>query len=84
MQATNLSDFRKDLKKYLDSVTEDHETVIINRGKRKSAVVISLDEYNSFIETNYLLSSGKNAERLESALNKAIKGDTLQKDLIEE
>ncbi len=84
MQTTNMSEFRKYLKKFLNIVTDDHETVIINRGEKKAAVIISLDEYNSFIETNYLLSSKKNAERLESALNKANNGKTFTKDLIEE
>jgi len=84
MQTANMSEFRKDLKKFLNIVTDDHETVIINRGDKKAAVIISLDEYNSFIETNYLLSSKNNTERLESALYKANKGETFQKDLIEE
>lgn len=29
---TNVSDFRKNIKKYLDKVTRDFETLIINRG----------------------------------------------------
>ena len=44
MQTTNMSEFRKDLKKFLNIVTDDHETVIINRGEKKAAVIISLDE----------------------------------------
>ena len=47
MLTATISDFRKDIRKYLDSVTNNFETLIINRGKDSGVVVISLDEYNS-------------------------------------
>jgi len=40
MLTTSISDFRKDIKKYLDNVTENFETLIINRGKDSGVVVI--------------------------------------------
>ena len=46
MLTTTLSDFRKDIKTYLDKVTQSFETLIINRGKDTGVVVISLEEYN--------------------------------------
>ena len=57
MLTTSISDFRKDIKKYLDNVTENFETLIINRGKESGVVVISLDEYNSLNATQHELSS---------------------------
>lgn len=57
MLTTTISDFRKNIKKYFDSVTEDFETLIINRGKESGVVVISLDEYNSLTATQHELSS---------------------------
>ena len=62
------------MKKYLDYVTEDYETLIINRGRGKGAVMISLDEYNSLMETMYLLSSKANADNLYEAMQQEKEG----------
>ncbi len=84
MIVTNISDFRKDIKFYFDRVAKSFETLIINRGKDSGIVVISLEEYNSLIATNYELSSRANEKRLDSAIDKFRKGDSFSKDLIEE
>ena len=84
MITTTLSDFRKDIKKYLDRVTKNFETLIINRGKDNGVVIISLDEYNSLTATQYELSSKINEARLDSAIEKLKSGSSFQKDLIEE
>ena len=84
MLAANISDFRKDIKLYLDKVSKNFETLIINRGKNENIVVMSLDEYNSLIATSYELSSKRNEMRLDSAIEKLKKGKSLTKDLIEE
>ena len=84
MLVANVSDFRKDIKSYLDKVAEDFETLIINRGKNESIVIMSLDEYNSLMATNYELSSRKNEMRLDSAIEKLKEGKSFTKGLIEE
>ena len=84
MLTTTISDFRKNIKKYLDRVTENFETLIINRGKDNGVVTISLDEYNSLYATQHELSSKINEQRLDSAIEKFKKGESFQKDLIEE
>jgi antitoxin YefM len=53
MLIATISDFRKNIKKYLDSVSDDFETLIINRGQSSGVVVISLDEYNSLNATQH-------------------------------
>ena len=83
MLTTSISDFRKNIKKYLDNVTKDFETLIINRGKENGVVIISLDEYNSLTATQYELSSKENERRLDSAIEKLKIGKSFQKDLIE-
>ena len=83
MITTTISDFRKDIKRYLDRVTENFETLIINRGKDTGVVIISLDEYNSLYATQHELSSKTNEKRLDSAIDKLKKGSSFQKDLIE-
>lgn len=83
MLTTTISDFRKDIKRYLDRVTENFETLIINRGKDTGVVVMSLDEYNSLSATQHEFSSKTNEKRLDSAIEKLKKGSSFQKDLIE-
>jgi len=84
MLTTTISDFRKNIKKYLDKVTENFETLIINRGKDNGVVIISLDEYNSLYATQHELSSKINEQRLDSAIEKLRNGESFQKGLIEE
>lgn len=83
MLTTTISDFRKDIKKYLDRVTENFETLIINRGKDSGVVIMSLDEYNSLNATNHEFSSNANEMRLDSAIEKLKNEKSFQKDLIE-
>ena len=83
MITTTISDFRKDIKRYLDSVTKNFETLIINRGKDKGVVIISLEEYNSLTATQYELSSKTNEMRLDSAIEKLKSGDSFNKNLLD-
>jgi antitoxin YefM len=83
MLTTTISDFRKDIKQYLDRVTNDFETLIINRGKDSGVVIMSLDEYNSLFATYHEMSSKTNEKRLDSAIEKLKTGSLIQKDLLE-
>ena len=84
MLTTSISDFRKDIKKYLDNVTQNFETLIINRGKDSGVVVISLEEYNSLNATQHELSTKTNENRLDSAIEKLKSGSSFQQELIVE
>ena len=84
MLIASISDFRKDIKKYLDKVIENFEPLIINRGKDSGVVIISLDEYNSLNATKHELSSKINEARLDSAIEKLKTNSSFQKELIEE
>ena len=84
MITTTISDFRKDIKKYLDRVTDNFETLIINRGKDTGVVIISIEEYNSLRVTQHELSSRINEARLDSAIEKIKRGTSFPKDLLEE
>ena len=83
MITTTISDFRKDIKSYLNKVTQNFETLIINRGKDSGVVIISLDEYNSLQTTQHELSSEANEKRLDSAIAKFKQGKSFSKDLLE-
>jgi len=85
MLTATISDFRKDIKRYLDKVSQNFETLIINRGKDTGIVIISLEEYNSLTATQHELSSRKNEQRLDSAISKfETNSDSFTKDLLEE
>ncbi|SCY35413.1 antitoxin YefM [Nonlabens sp. Hel1_33_55] len=82
MQTATVSDFRKDIKTYLDNVVKNFETLIINRGKKAGIVVMSLDEYNSLMATNHELTSRSNEQRLDAAIQKLKEGKGNEKELI--
>ena len=84
MIAANFTEFRAGLKKYLDCVEDNNETLIIKRGSGSGTVMISLSEYNSIMETLHLLSSKANADRLYESIGQLKEGKSLQKELIEE
>jgi len=84
MLTTSISDFRKDIKRYFDDVTQNFETLIINRGKDNGVVIMSLAEYNSLIATKHELSSKENEKRLDSATEKLKSKNATSQNLIEE
>jgi len=84
MLTTTLSDFRKDIKRYFDNVTQNVETLIINRGKDNGIVIMSLAEYNSLCATQHEMSSKENERRLDSAIEKLKSGNSTGKNLMEE
>ena len=84
MIAANYTEFRTRLKNYLDNVEFNNETLIIKRGSGKGTVLLSLDEYNSIMETLHLLSSKKNAKRLFESIDQIKTGKKVQHNLIEE
>jgi len=84
MLTTSISDFRKDIRKYIDNIIDNFDTMIINRGKDNGVVIMSLKEYNSLRATELELSSKNNEKRLDSAIEKLKEGKSFQKELIEE
>ena len=84
MLIASVSDFRKNIKSYLDKVSRNFETLIINRGKDSGIVVMSLAEYNSLMATNHELSSRANEIRLDSAIEKLKTHKSFEKILTED
>ena len=63
MQAITYSEARNNLATHLDRVVNDCDITVITRQKAEAAVLMSLSEYESWVETLHLL-RGKNAARL--------------------
>jgi antitoxin YefM len=83
MEAVTYSDLRQNLNIYMDKVIQNHDSLIITRKNNKNVVLISVDEYNSWIETNYLLSNEVNAEHLKKSIEQHKAGKTKIKELYE-
>lgn len=83
MIAASISEFRKEIKKYFNRVSEEFETLIIHRGKDKGVVVISIEEYNALQATQHELSSRANEARLDLALEQLKNKETVTMDLVE-
>ena len=84
MRVTSYSELRRNLAATLDSVVNDHDPVIITRDRGKpAAVLMSLEDYASFEETRFLLSSPRNAERLRQSIAELEAGRGTVHELIE-
>ncbi|CAI7669313.1 unnamed protein product [Penicillium discolor] len=80
--AITTSEARRDLFGLIERVNLDHSEVEIT-SRRGSAVLMSKAEYDSLVETSYLLRSPANARRLLSALAAVHDGDVSEHDLDE-
>ncbi len=78
MQVTNISQFRKNLSSYLSSVSDENDVVIVS-GNGKTGVFISLENYNSFDETSYLMSNEANKKMMYKAKDEIEKGKIISK-----
>ncbi len=78
MKAITVSNFRSNLRTHLDQVTNDSEIIIIprNNNEADAVVVMSISEYNAIKETEYLMGSRKNRERLQKSLKELKEGKT--------
>jgi antitoxin YefM len=84
MKIVSFTEARNSLKSVLDAVVNDADTTVITRRDSEDAVVMSLDYYNSLMETVHLLRSPVNAEHLNRSIAQFKAGQVSQRDLIDE
>jgi len=72
---TTYTQARAGLANLLDQVTHNREVVIIQRRGKEEVALIAASELQSLMETAYLLRSPANAERLLTALGRALKNE---------
>lgn len=84
MNVTTISKFRKDAKNYFDQVIDDQDTLLITRNDGQTVVVMSLSQYNSQAETDYLNSTVANRKHLRKSMESLKVGRLERHELIED
>ncbi|MCP9891456.1 type II toxin-antitoxin system prevent-host-death family antitoxin [Cyanobium sp. Aljojuca 7D2] len=83
MQVVSFSEARESFRAVLDRVADDADVTLITRRHAQGAVVMSLDTYNSLMETVYLLRSPANAAHLQRSLEQAEAGELQEHSLLD-
>jgi antitoxin YefM len=83
MRLIHFSDARTQFKQVIDQVVADQDVAIISRRDAEDAVLMSLDTYNSMMETFHLLKSPANVKHLEKSLKQYRQGQTKTKALVD-
>ncbi|MEQ9482953.1 type II toxin-antitoxin system Phd/YefM family antitoxin [Coleofasciculus sp. F4-SAH-05] len=84
MKVVTFTEARNKLKAILDRVVNDADYTIITRRDADDAVVMSLEYFNSLLETVHLLKSPTNAAHLERSIAQYKQGQVTEKDLVDE
>lgn len=84
MQAISYTALRNHLANMLDKVNDDHTPMLITRQNGKPAVLMSLEDFQSYEATAYLMASPKNAARLNQAIAEIEANNTIYKSLLDE
>lgn len=84
MQTITFTNARNNLSSVLNRVTEDADYTIITRRDGEDAVVMSLEQFNSLLETVHLLKSPANAAHLARSIEQYRRGEIAEHDLIDD
>ncbi|MGF1688045.1 type II toxin-antitoxin system prevent-host-death family antitoxin [Photobacterium japonica] len=84
MRIVSFTEARNSLKSVLDGVVNDADCTVITRRDAEDAVVMSMDYYNSLMETVHLLKSPANAAHLNKSIEQFKAGKVTERDLIDE
>ena len=84
MRIITYSEARSSLKSVLDTVSDDADVTVISRRDGADAVVMSLDHYQSIMETMHLLSTPANAAHLAKSIAQHKAGKAVRRALVKE
>jgi antitoxin YefM len=84
MNAITLKEAKRNLEQVVEQVIADAEPTIVVAPNGDQVVFLSLDEYNSWKETLYLLANPANADHLRQSIAEAQAGKAQERELIEE
>lgn len=80
MLKINESKFRNHLKKYIDLVTDQHETILITREEGEAVVTMSLQQYKNLIENLFILSNRNNYNHILEGIHQLENGKATAKN----
>ncbi len=83
MNAITVNEAKNNLDRLIEQVTADAEPTIICGDQGQKAVLLSLEEFNSWQETLYLLSNPANANHLRQSIAAAKAGKTSERELLD-
>ncbi len=83
MNAVTLKEAKQNLELLINRVIEDAEPAILCTDAGQKVVLVSLDEFNSWKETLYLLSNPANAAHLRKSIQEARAGEVDEKELVD-
>ena len=83
MRVISFSEARNNLKQVIDRVVDDADVAVISRRDSPDAVVMSLETFNSWMETVHLLKTPANAAHLDKSIQHLRKGKTRMRALVE-
>ena len=84
MNAITYSAARAHLAETMDKVFDDHDPVVVTRKSGKNVVLLSLEDFESWQETAYLLRTPANAKRLLKSIEHAEKGLAKKREIPDE
>jgi len=84
MKTINFSQTRQNLASTFDFVVENSMPVTVTRQNKEPVVIISMKDYQSMVETAYLMQSEANAKRLNRSIAQLEAGLGKKRELIEE
>ena len=83
MLAVNYTNFRENMKDYMDKATNDYETMIVTRKNNKNVVMISEETYNNLMENVFVMGNKSNYDWLMESKEQLESGKFKEHDLIE-
>ena len=81
MRTANYTELRKNLKEHIDAVIADNAALIVDRGNNTGVVMISLEEYNSIKETEYIMSNPEVLADIQQSLQEISEGKGIEVNL---
>ncbi|AFZ47963.1 prevent-host-death family protein [Cyanobacterium stanieri PCC 7202] len=83
MKVVTSNQAKQELDQLMDQVISDIEPTIVCNDQGKQVIMMSLEEFNSWQETIYLLSNPANAQHLMESIKQAESGNKFTKELID-
>ena len=83
MIAVNYTQFRNEMKRHIDLVTEYYETMVVTRKENKNVVILSEETYNNLLENMHVMGNKSNYDWLMESKKQLDSGKSMRRELIE-